>query len=516
MYDEEPPARRFYAVSHDEDSATIARGTLIPAGLFVYMPSRAAGAVAEELPDGQLLSTVRVYRVAIMVMSFFLVATLSFAATRLLQSYQPSLTAMLSKTEAPLVVLEDPLTKEQTPLNYGVNVTFTEPSFFAETRDTFIEAEKSFIEADLTTMELRVFKNGVLEKQVPILSKGKKGSWWETPAGLYEIEFKKENHFSSFGQVYQPWSMAFQGNFFIHGWPYYPGGEPVPEGFSGGCIRLSTEDAEIIYGLVDTGMPVLVHEIEETADDFLYEPKIPELDTPHYLIADVESSTVLASSDLDDPAPIASLTKLMTALIAAEYINLDKNVQIHQSSFVTSLIPRLGDRSTVSMYSLLQLLLVESSNEAADVIANQIGREQFIAHMNDKAAALGLTNTHFADPSGLSADNVSTIRDLLRLVQYIYNNRRFVIELTANQDLPTAYTSGQFGELVNFNEVDGLENFIGGKVGETLAAGQTSITLHTLMVKGERRVLAIVLLGSDSRNDDVRELLRYAEERFGY
>ena len=61
-----------------------------------------------------------------------------------------------------------------------------------------------------------------------------------------------------------------------------------------------------------------------------------------------------------------------------------------------------------------------------------------------------------------------------------------------------------------------LDNFIGGKVGETLAAGQTSVTLHSLKVKGQDRVLAIVLLGSDSRNADVHELLTYAEERFGY
>lgn len=164
----------------------------------------------------------------------------------------------------------------------------------------------------------------------------------------------------------------------------------------------------------------------------------------------------------------------------------------------------------------MQLLLIESSNEAAEVIAAQIGREQFINHMNEKAKSLGLAHTHFADPSGLSADNTSTVRDLLRLIQYIYDNRRFIVELTADQDLPTAYINGEFGKLINFNKVENLDNFIGGKVGETMAAGQTSITLHSLEVKGQKRILAIVLLGSDSRNADVRELLHYAEERFGY
>ena len=248
---------------------------------------------------------------------------------------------------------------------------------------------------------------------------------------------------------------------------------------------------------------------------FLYEPKVPELLTPHYLIADVESSTVLAASDLDGIAPIASVTKLMTALVAAEFINLDKSVSVDQPTFVHSLIPRLGERSKVSLYSLLQLLLVESSNEAAEVIAAQVGLERFVELMNEKAKALGMKDSVFADPSGLSSANVSTVRDLLRLAQYIYENRSFILELTANQDLPTAYVSGEFGELLNFNKVENLDNFIGGKVGETIAAGQTSVTLHRLVVKGSERIVAIIILGSKDRTADVTALFRYAEERFG-
>ena len=365
-------------------------------------------------------------------------------------------------------------------------------------------------------MQLRYFELGVLKEQVPILSKGQKGTWWETPAGLYEVKDKNAKQFSSFGQVTTPWNIAFQGNFSIHGWPLNPDGTPVSAEYTTGCIRLADGDAKQFFDLVTLHTPILVHEAPIEPDGFVYEPKIPELDTPHYLIADVESSTVLASSDLHESVPIASLTKLMTALVAAEYINLDTSVSVTQSTFVQSLIPRLGERDKVSMYSLLQLLLVESSNEAAEVIAEQIGQEKFIAYMNEKAASLGLTDTHFADPSGLSSENTSSLHDLLSLTQYIYNNRRFIIELTANQDLPSAYVSGEFGTLSNFNKIKDETNFIGGKVGETTAAGQTSITLHTLSVKGTDRVIAIILLNSNSRNDDVKELLGYAQERFGY
>lgn len=515
MYNEEPHARRFYAVSYADDEPTISLGMLIP-----RKPS------PEDAPDAmgftpQSIGVVTPYakvRIVTIVFAVALFALVAVASSPYLKTGSAQFVASLvgaGAATAPVIV-QNPYTNVETPLNYGVQMTFTEPSFFLETRESYIASEKTFIEADLTSMALRYFENGVLREQMPIIAKGKKGSWWETPAGLYKVESKKTRHFSSFGQVYTPWNLVFQGNFFIHGWPEFPDGTPVPEGYSGGCVRLSDADAEKIYNLVAAGTPILVHEEPAQPDSFVYEPKIPELDTPHYLIADVESSTVLASSELTDKASIASLTKLMTALVAAEYINLDTSVYVNQPTFVQSLVPRLGDRSKVSMYSLLQLLLVESSNEAAEVIAAQVGREQFITYMNEKAKALGLSETTFADPSGLSAENVSSVGDLLGLTRYIYNNRRFIIELTANQNLPSAYVSGEFGTLSNFNKVEELQNFIGGKVGETAAAGQTSITLHRLTVKGTERVLAIILLGSDSRNADVRELLGYAEARFGY
>ncbi len=403
----------------------------------------------------------------------------------------------------------------EAPLQYGIQLALSQPDFFQETRDTFIASEKNFIEADLRNMELRYFEAGEEVFKAPIASKGKEGSWWETPAGLYSIGFKKENHFSSFGSVYQPWSMTFQGNFFIHGWPYFPDGTPVPEGFSGGCIRLSNEDAEALYNLVAVGTEVLVHEADFANDDFVYEPKIPELETPNYLLADIQNSTILAASDLDAVAPIASVTKLMTALVAVEYINLDKNVYISYVPSVPSVIPRLAVGQTVSMYSLLQLLMVESSNEAAEYIAGIVGRERFIELMNKKAEALGLDHTVFTDPSGLDAGNVSSVGDLLRLSQYIYNNRSFILELTVDQDIETAYKKGQFGTLENFNTIEGVDSFIGGKVGDTAAAQQTSVSFHRLTVKGEERIVVIVLLGSAHRNQDITELVTYLRERFG-
>lgn len=498
MYNDEPAGRQFYAVAAKYDQPNIQRGLLIP-GQVVVAPRQ----------PGFLQSVAALERPFVLMLASVLLFALSLGSAGYAVFQGGQLQA------APIVYVASSNQYEFQPLNYGVHVALSQPDFFAETLESFLDNDASFIEADLSTMEIRYYEKGQVIFEAPIVSKGKEGSWWETPAGLYKVELKSQNHFSSFGQVYQPWSMVFQGNFFIHGWPYYPDGRPVPEGFSGGCIRLATPDAEALYKLVKTDTPVLVHEKKFATDNFLYEPKIPELETPHYLIADIKSSTVLAASDLEEVVPIASITKLMTALVAAEYINLDKRASVSQQSLVRSIIPRLRSGNTASMYSLMQLLLVESSNEAAEVIAAQIGRERFIELMNKKADSLGLTNTTFADPSGLSANNVSSVGDLLRLLQYIYNNRSFIIELTANQNLPTAYIGGEFGELINYNQIEGLDNFIGGKVGETLAAGQTSVSLHTMQVNSAERIVAVIILGSKDRNADVLQLLTYMQDRFG-
>ena len=415
---------------------------------------------------------------------------------------------------APVVVVDSAEPELMEELTYGTRLSFTEPNFFNEAKQAFLESNETFIEADLDTMELRLYSAGEAVFEAPILAKGREGSWWETPAGLYGIESKKVNHFSSFGQVWQPWSMVFQGNFFIHGWPYYPDGTEVPEGYSGGCIRLSTEDAEALYALTPLGTSVLVHERDFEPDGFVYEPKVPDVTSTHYLIADIKSNTVLASSDLDTVVPIASVTKLMTALVAAEYINLDTEVRIAPERYVDSLIPRLEGKRRASMYSLLELLLIESSNEAAEVIAAEVGRDRFVRLMNEKAESLGLSNTTFTDPSGLDSTNVSSLRDLLHLARYIYNNRSFILDITAEANLSTLYDAGDFGELENFNEIEDIDSFIGGKVGETMAAGQTSLSLHELNIKDSERVIAIIILDSESRSEDVTTLITYVEERF--
>jgi D-alanyl-D-alanine carboxypeptidase len=167
------------------------------------------------------------------------------------------------------------------------------------------------------------------------------------------------------------------------------------------------------------------------------------------------------------------------------------------------------------MYSLLQVLLLESSNEAAEVIAGEVGRTEFIEAMNAKAIQLGMLDSTFTDPSGLDDGNVSTLADLYTLTKYIQENKRFIFEITANEIVPSAYIGDEFAGLVNFNEVEDMDSFVGGKIGETLTAGKTSISLHRVRFKDQDRILAVILLGAENRTQEIQSLIQYVKARFG-
>lgn len=264
---------------------------------------------------------------------------------------------------------------------------------------------------------------------------------------------------------------------------------------------ISTTGSEVSFE--DT----IFEKVEPEAEAFIYKAKVEGLSAAHYLVADLENGSVIAASDLRGQAPIASLAKLATALVALKDISFEDRVVVSQERYVTTLIPRLSGSYKMSVQNLLQLLLVESSNEAAEVIASITGRDAFIARMNEKAQAIGLHDTIFADPAGLEDGNVSSVLDMFHLLQYIDKQQPSILEITAKD------SNDAFGVLTNFNYIEDT-NFIAGKVGETLAAGQTSASVHEITIEGKKRAIAIVLLGTHERSADTKKLIEYVHEHF--
>ena len=195
--------------------------------------------------------------------------------------------------------------------------------------------------------------------------------------------------------------------------------------------------------------------------------------------------------------PIASLTKLMTAVIALEH--MDTNQIAIMSPEAMAIESPSGGFSLGWEYrinDLIRAMLLVSSNDAAEQIALTFGRDEFIKAMNGKALELGMTETNFIDPTGLSARNQSTINDLVRLTEYI---RLFRPEMLAT----TKKTSGTITEvktgkrrtLNNINPLASGKDFIGGKTGSTPEAGGNLISVFN--IGGGPKI--IIILGADDK-----------------
>ncbi len=380
--------------------------------------------------------------------------------------------------------------------------------------DALAQAHKRLIAADLGEMKLYLYENGHATTVIPILSKGKRGSRWETPTGLYSIETRELNHFSSIGEVHMPYSMQFFGNFFIHGWPYYPDGTPVAEGFSGGCIRLSTEDAALVYEFARMGTPIFIWETPSTdASNISIDAavKLPRVSATSFLVADIRTGEVYAERDATTPKPIASVTKLMTALVANETTHYDRLLAVSADDHrATEGTPgNIIRNDLVTVGDALYALLLESNNAVAYTLARHHGSENFMEWMNDKARAIGMTNTNFDDPSGISPENTASANDLFTMMKYIHNSQSYILGMSRQPQFTVRSESGSRYTLANFNHFAGNSQFVGGKVGYTNEARQTMTAIFDVKVGDETVTIAIIVLGSADRKADVQALLSW-------
>lgn len=417
------------------------------------------------------------------------------------------------------------LAESQVSFTDAGEMVFPDEQKFITQKAEYIQNKESFIEADLRAMRLTLYENGAAGKTMEILTKGKERSWWETPTGDYKVLGKSVNAFSSIGNVWMPYSIQFYGNYFIHGWPYYDDGTPVPQGYSGGCIRLSTEDAKAVFYFAEKEMPVLVLEDDAEYRFGSLAAKVtnfvlPAVSAKAFLISDLSSGETILEKRAEERLPIASLTKLMTGVVAHEIIYLGRSIKVtpQMLASVSQIFYPVAGESYIGL-DLLYPLLMQSSNESAKVLSGFIGDEVFVQNMKAKAASLQMADTQFADSSGISAENVSTASDISKLLQYIYYKRPFLFDISKgvafeNVGLIKIGDTISISNLKNVNEFIRDPDLIGVKNGETSAARQTLATVWNVHTAEGDVPVAIVVLGSEDRKEDTTALLRWLKDNF--
>ncbi|SRR6056297_222084 len=370
------------------------------------------------------------------------------------------------------------------------------------------------IRINLPENKISVYKNSKKQASFNILTKGDPQKWGGTPAGEYKIQAKHKSAFSAVSSVFMPWAIKFYGKYYIHGQPYYYTGLKLSSDFSGGCLRLSDKEAKSLYSMTNVGMPVLV--ITKKEKDYSYTRENIEQHLPisakSYLVADLESGFIFDSKNISKVLPIASITKLMTATIIAEQIDLRKTILVKKymlDKWGTREGLKAGER--VSLMDLTYRSLAESSNNAASVLGYFLGEKRTVELMNEKAGAIFMENTNFVGSCGLKNKNISTVKDLFYLAHYILNNRTPLLEISRGKEVKNfGKLNLDLNKLWNKNIFIEDNTFLGGKTGFTDEASNTGLFIFQF----EDRKIAIIILGSDNLKWDTQKLYIWLKDNY--
>lgn len=242
-----------------------------------------------------------------------------------------------------------------------------------------------------------------------------------------------------------------------------------------------------------------------------------------YILIDNKTNKVLCKKDENKKMYPASTTKIVTAIMVLENCNLDDTVTASYDAVMS--IPegyssaniQIGEQLTVEQ--LLELLLVHSANDAANILAEHVGGsvESFVTMLNTRLNELGISNTHFTNAFGMHDENhYTTASDLAKIMKYCLKNETFrkiagkascAIPAT-NKYGPRSYSSTN--ELLNSNSSNYYKYLIAGKTGYT---SQAKECLVSTAYKDNLELIGVVLY-SNSRFSDSRKLYEYGYSNY--
>ena len=371
--------------------------------------------------------------------------------------------------------------------------------------DARVPLSGRFIGVNLAEGWVRLYEDGTEREEYPILKRAQAGTHWNLPTGMTAVAQKYTVQRSRVAGVAFPYAVEAANGFLLHGWPIDTGTQqPVPEAYEGGGVRLASPAAQRIFRFAREGVPLYIYNPAARARRAgappaalrLYSTALPQLSAKSFAVADVARGEIIAARGLKEPRPIASLTKLMTAVVAMERLTPTEWVRVPSR------------RARYRAEDLLAPLFLRSDNKVARALAAAAGgTEDFVAGMNARARAWGMRRTTFADPSGLSPGNTASPLDVLKLAQRIYAAHAYLLAVSRKPRATIVAESGALWRMENQNRFAGDPFFIGGKLGFTDEAKKTGLSLFSVPFGNETRTIAIVVLGSKDWKRDTDALL---------
>jgi len=235
----------------------------------------------------------------------------------------------------------------------------------------------------------------------------------------------------------------------------------------------------------------------------------------------ISQSKILFKKNADEKLPIASISKLMSAAVAIDVYSLDDQVTISREALETEGDEgklNLGEKLTVN--NLLYIMLIESSNDSAEALAGKIGRDEFIALMNQKARDLGMENTSFTSPNGLDPydpslfPNTSSAIDLAKLMVHIQNSYPLISRILSLKDFSLISPDGKFSHyLVNTNVLLYQPKTIWGKTGYTKKANGCIVNLIKPK-ENDDYLIVNVILGANDRFYEMQKMADWVDNSY--
>lgn len=248
------------------------------------------------------------------------------------------------------------------------------------------------------------------------------------------------------------------------------------------------------------------------------------------IVMDADSGAVLFGQNIHVQKAPASITKILTALVVIENSSLDDTITFSHDA-VYNVEDGSGNKNaieegdTLSVRDCLYLLLMRSSNQAANALAEHVGgsRDGFVKMMNEKTAELGCENSHFANPSGLNDDTqLTSVYDMALIASAAYKNDTLLTiskdksyRLPATKNNPDGVTIQPEHKLLITTDTESPNYYpyaVAGKTGYTAIAGQT---LVTYAIKDDRRQIAVTMKSTQATHyQDTIALLDFGFLRF--